>query len=286
MDKASVLWVKDTDTAYEHDSVVAVQYDTGRWELDMDPIHNIPILGNGHVQLMDKMPRLYPMDWAVITAARHSVRGALKTPKADARLIQLMYNQDHSSPFEQAVFQFEVDVPVIVWWHIVRHRTARLNLESGRFRELRNKFYIPEVWYTQGTGKGKQQAGTQLNDIDSKELSRKLKARVEQGWEDYQHALRLGVVRDQARYFLNFGNIYYQGVWQMDANNLMKFLSKRTASDAQTETQEFGRALETIFAAEMPLTYRFFKRKRRAMQKMTADLESMKIVEEEDGIEV
>lgn len=251
--------------------------ENGAQVLSLAPIRTLSVLDKGVVELYDTLPRLYPMDWAVVLAARHSVRGALKTQKADTRLLQMMLNQDHSSPFEQAVFQFRLDVPVIVYWQLLRHRTARPNLESGRFRELRKKFYVPEVWYGQGKGRNKQQAGAPLPEDLQQYLSAKLEARIEQAWDDYQEALALDVVRDQARYFLPFANVYYEGVWQIDASNLMKLLAKRNASDAQTEIQEVARALETCFAKQMPLTYKFFTRKRAAIKRMVADLEEMPV---------
>lgn len=279
LDQSMYVWLKADPRAvlrlppdYGREATIV---DPENWGITTEPLHTIPVLGNGFVELQDRMPRLMPMDWAVILAARHSVRGALKNPKADTRLIQMMLNQEHSSPFEQAVFQFRLDLPVIVYWQLLRHRTARPNLESGRFRELRKKFYVPDVWYGQGRGRNKQQAGVALEPEVSFYLRKKLEARIEQGWADYQEALNLGVVRDQARYFLHFANVYYEGVWQIDANNFMKMLAKRNDDAAQTEIQEVARAMEGIFAKEMPLTYRFFCRKRKAIKQMVADLEAM-----------
>lgn len=238
------------------------------------PIHSIEVLGNGRVDLVDTMPREQYMDLRVIEAARFSTKGSLKTVTADRALLKYMMGHGHTSPFEHAKFTFVLDLPVIVWWQLVRHRMANLNMESGRFRPLRNKFYIPQVWFGQGTGREKQQAGAPLPANDQYWATRIMEETIQSGWRNYETALAMGMVRDQARFFLPFANVYYAAMWTIDAHNLMGLLAKRTDSAAQTEIQEVATAMERIFAAEMPWTYGFFTRKRTMIAKMAQEWEA------------
>jgi len=106
-------------------------------------------------------------DWTPVKAARQSYGAtALKGEKQDTRLLNYLLSNRHSSPFEQASITFEIRMPIFVMRQFVRHRTFRLNEESGRYSEMRDDFYIPtyDEWRIQNETGNKQGSGGKLHE--------------------------------------------------------------------------------------------------------------------------
>ena len=88
-------------------------------------------------------------DADVIWAARVSTAGETTLEKVgessdrDAGLINYLARERHGSPFEHTSMTFFVSAPIFVFREFMRHRIASYNEESGRYRELRPVFYIP-----------------------------------------------------------------------------------------------------------------------------------------------
>src|SRR5574343_1963149 len=63
----------------------------------------------------------------------------------DAKLVNYLTKNRHTSPFEAMVFTFEIKAPIFVirQWH--RHRTWSYNEVSARYAELPEEFYVPAV---------------------------------------------------------------------------------------------------------------------------------------------
>lgn len=237
-------------------------------------IGEVAVLDCGHVRLVRTLPDTCCLDAWVARSARQSTAqsGARTTPERDARLIAYLLHNGHTSPFEQVVFTFELDVPLLVWWHIVRHRTARLSLESGRYHQLREEWhYMPGVWYAPDP-QHKQMSGKPL-DRDTQLRCTKL---LEQHWNEsyalYERLIEMGVSLEQARLVLPAWCVYYRGFWQIDCHNLMRFLLNRNDRAAQVETREVARAIEWLFSQVMPVTYRAYVLWRDAQRRLREQL--------------
>lgn len=111
----------------------------------------------GWVELIDVMPhpsQKVSGDLAVVNAARTSFLGHSKGEEQDKKLLFYLLRNHHTSPFEMVEFKFRIHAPVLVWWQLVRHRSANLNLQSGRYTPFKeNDFYIPrsDAWRMQST---------------------------------------------------------------------------------------------------------------------------------------
>src|SRR5689334_9701621 len=103
----------------------------------------IDVLDHGFVRLVDSMGS----DLSVVRAARVSYDAAWRAGEdqgSDARLINYLWKNHHTTPFEAVTFTFEVKAPIFVFrqWH--RHRTWSYNELSARYRELPNVWYVPD----------------------------------------------------------------------------------------------------------------------------------------------
>jgi thymidylate synthase (FAD) len=215
----------------------------------------IPVLDKGFLELQAVMGD----DLSIVNAARVSFLGESKGPERDKKLLFYLLRNRHTSPFEMVEFKWRLRAPVVVFWQLVRHRTANINMQSGRYTPFEeNDFYIPTEWRRQSASNKQASDGVIDTETDAA-LLKKLLAHYDQSYALYTEALEAGVAKEQARLFLPAFAVYYTAVWKIDAHNLMHFLSLRMAPDAQWEIRQYAAAMYPIFAAILPWTAEAFR---------------------------
>jgi thymidylate synthase (FAD) len=153
----------------------------------------IRVLDKGFVRLVEVMGD----DSMIVKAARISTGQALKTPAEDAKLINYLVKNAHTSPLEMVVFLFHIKLPIFVMRQVVRHRTARLNEYSARYSELPDDYYIPELGRIKGQGKmNKQGSEGVLSDTTKLITQCAMQEASKQAYLTYQAMLANGVSRE------------------------------------------------------------------------------------------
>ena len=212
-------------------------------------------------------------DADVIWAARVSTAGETTLEKVgesserDAGLINYLARERHGSPFEHTSMTFFVSAPIFVFREFMRHRIASYNEESGRYRELRPVFYIPNK-DRKLVQVGKTGAYTFV-DGTPEQLDVTVNAIKETcivAYDNYQKILASGVAREVARAVLPV-TLYSSMYVTMNARALMNFLSLRTSSEGshfpsypQREIEMVAEKMEKHFAELMPMTYAAFQK--------------------------
>src|ERR1700748_2537341 len=117
------------------------QYSISWKATPMKASEKISLLDFGYVRLIDWMGS----DVSVVRAARVSYDAAWRAGEdqgSDARLINYLWKNHHTTPFEAVSFTFEIKAPIFVFrqWH--RHRTWSYNELSARYRELPEEIYM------------------------------------------------------------------------------------------------------------------------------------------------
>lgn len=249
---------------------------------------SIPVLDDGHVQLIDWMPRVVPKgrtpEVAIVQSARVSTGAGIKSPKEDAALINRLYRCRHTSPFESVKFTFRIRAPMFVRTHFIRHRMANINEFSQRYAEIDDdSFYrpsrCPEQWLTDGKLRtqstiNKQASSTgdadDMVDVGCGEMRPRkdeimgLFQMAENFCDElfgcYHELIKLGVPRELARFCLP-NSTYTDFYFTMDLNNLLKFLALRNdPAHAQSETVLFAQAMETLITPLIPTVMATFLR--------------------------
>lgn len=216
----------------------------------------------GYVRLVDCLPRMVPegrgCDFVIAQRARVSTAQGLKTPEADARLIRRLYQDGHTSPFEGVSFVYELEVPGFVAQHLLRHRTAKVNVFSQRYAEVPEEltWYTPPLRVPHPTNK---QMSIPLAPEDPRraklELYRELADRHLASVVDYYHELiKAGCAREVARYCLP-NSMMTRLVFEMDLHNLIKFWRLRCAPDAQEETRLVAQAMKDLVRPLLPVVF-------------------------------
>lgn len=223
------------------------------------------VLNHGEVELVglnlnlaDLQPENGNLDLETLTldpmierAARISYGGKTRKKRDTQGLIDYLLRHEHTSPFEQVSFTFKIKAPLFVVQQLLRHRTAKLNQESGRYSVLSNRYFKPGLYREQsqynkqGSQEGDKIVQSVVEDIYVES--------VEGAYESYQGLLNAGVAREQARGVLPTST-YTTLVWQMDLHNLLHFLKLRMNDHAQFEIQEYARAIFVMISDWVPNT--------------------------------
>lgn len=208
----------------------------------------IKVLDHGFVRYIDHMGS----DARIVEAARVSYHSPSKGEEQDRKLLEYLYKNRHTSPFEMCKLTLNIKMPIFVARQYVRHRMQNLNEVSARYTELPNEFYVPEKWRKQDT-KNKQGS----IDWDScnyhENLSTELTIAYNAAYATYESLLSKGVAREMARLILPVG-IYTEMYCCWDLKNLLHFITLREDPHAQKEHQEFGKAIKAICQDLFPWT--------------------------------
>lgn len=194
-------------------------------------------------------------------------------------LINFLYRENHTSPFEHGSFTFFVETPIFVTREYQRHRTWSYNETSGRYKILEPRFYIPnrERPLVQ-TGKVGAYIHTSGSDEQYNLMAAVQKNAVETSWHAYQTQLQAGIAKEVARNILPL-NIMTQFYATANPLNVLKFMILRSEENALYEIRKVSQIEEAMFKATMPLTYAAFDRQRDFWRKVKRLVELVDIDE-------
>lgn len=201
--------------------------------------------------------RVFGCDLDVVRAARVSYDGdkVVRLPSVDRKLLRYLLEHRHTSPFEQVALVFEIRAPLYVVQQLLRHRTAKVNQQSGRYTELDCDVELVDAaeWRAQSTT-NKQGSGDVLalevgDGLSALEYEASLAA-----VRAYHAMIAQGVAREQARRVLP-ASTYTRLVWQCDLHNLLHFLGLRLAPGAQLEMRRLAVQMAEAVARHFPWTW-------------------------------
>lgn len=216
----------------------------------------IPVLDHGFVRYIDHMGT----DTRIVEAARISYRAPSKGADADQRLLEYLWKNKHTSPFEMVKLTLNIKMPIFVMRQYVRHRMQNLNEVSARYTELPEEFYIPETWRVQAAGNKQCSVQDEAKPIQwHADLTQAVHAHSAESYRLYKEMIAGGVAREMARMVLPV-NIYTEIYACWDLKNLMHFITLRDDAHAQAEIQEYGKAIKAITRKLFPGTIQAFEK--------------------------
>ena len=223
-------------------------------EEELGRIHKVH--EHGEVELVDYLGD----DRAVARAARTSYqRNEGKNEESDRKLINRLWKDRHTSPFEMVALTFRIRLPIFVMRQHVRHRTASLNEWSFRYTECPDMFYVPSGDDVRGQhSTNKQMSGPALGQEASAEARELIDSANMESYRIYKKLLDLGVAREQARVVLPV-SAYTQIIWNIDMRNLLRYFSLRLAPDAQKEIRDYAEVMAGIVKKGWPMIWEAFE---------------------------
>jgi thymidylate synthase (FAD) len=216
----------------------------------------IDLLDHGFVRLVDHMGG----DLSISRAARVSYDAAWRAgedEKSDARLINYLWKNKHTTPFESVAFTFEVKAPVFVFrqWH--RHRTQSYNELSARYRELPEEFYLPRPEDIGVQSKTSKQARdiVELSEFERKTRQDQIDLAdqcMRSSFNTYKLLLECGWPKELARSVLPVAT-YSHMFATVNLLNLFRFLTLRHHGHAQMEIRVYAEAMIELIKPIVPV---------------------------------
>jgi thymidylate synthase (FAD) len=214
------------------------------------------------VQLIDVMGD----QRSIVRAARVSTKGKdSANSNADLGLLGYLYREGHGVPFESTVMQFYIEAPIFVTRQILKHRISSINEESGRYKELEGKFYVPgpsrKVKQVGKTGHYNFVADAGLNSKARAWIS--LASRV--SWFSYRTMIRAGISKEVARMVLPV-NLYSSLYLTINLRSALNFVALRVdwgadavkPSKPQAEIEEVALQIGAAIANQYPDVWEAF----------------------------
>jgi thymidylate synthase (FAD) len=161
---------------------------------------------------------------------------------------------NHTSPLEMIEFKFHIKLPIFVARQWIRHRTANVNEMSGRYSEMPEEFYVPEVENVRTQSNINTQGSEGTVDADeAKAIIDTFTTECEGAFKLYRDFLDKGLVREQARMVIPLAT-YTEWYWKIDLHNLLHFLNLRCDSHAQQEIRVYADAILELISPIVPWT--------------------------------
>lgn len=243
----------------------------------------INCLDKGFVRLVDFMGD----DSSIVQAARVSYGEGTKTINEDRGLIRYLLRHKHTTPFEMVEFKFHIKLPIFIARQWIRHRTANVNEYSGRYSEMKDEFYLPDISQIrhQSTLNKQGRADEVLDPDTSQEIIDKMQYIQKDLYNNYKEFLDEGLAREIARINLPLSN-YTEWYWKIDLHNLFHFLRLRIDSHAQYEIRVYGEAMAEIIKEIVPLAWEAFEDYHlKSMYFSKMELEALKLIIKGEKVE-
>lgn len=224
----------------------------------------VNVLDHGYIRLVDVMGN----DLSIVRSARVSHNAdwrAGKGEKSDERLLNYLWSNHHTTPFECCTLTIEVQAPILVFrqWH--RHRTQSYNEMSARYTELPELFYLPDhnmIGKQSTTNKqGRQFDLTREELLDRKYQVELVQHQNERAFALYRDLIRQGWPKELARSHLPVST-YSRMFATMNLLNAFRFLTLRMDPHAQYEIRVYAEALFALLQEtdRFPVTLAAFRR--------------------------
>lgn len=220
----------------------------------------------GYCEALDYMGS----DLTIVNSARVSFDVKhTEMSERDEKLINYLYKNKHTSPFEHCVVKFECNVPLFVARQHMRHRTWSFNEVSRRYTEVNLEFYLPQEFRPQAESNRQASVhdGELINPIIEitggtnqdwpTKASEALRSHTRKSVKLYNQLLDRGVCREQARMVLP-QNMYCRYVATANLHNILKFISLRDKPEAQWEIRRLAQHMGKVVSELYPVAWAAF----------------------------
>lgn len=233
--------------------VEAARMSTNKGFLGWDPHLRCKVCG---VVKLVGAPTLCMMEHEEFTGREHE----WEQIPGDKNLLETLWSEGHTSPFEMCELHLEVQVPLLVarQWH--RHRTQSYNELSGRYTQMPEIHYLPAVGRIQKQSKSNKQGSAEVLDpAEAKKIIEQFGDEQDGIYDNYEKLIEGGVANELARLNTPLSR-YTRFRAKTDLLNWFRFLDKRMRPGAQWETQQYANVIGYSIVADLwPRAWRLFQ---------------------------
>ena len=222
----------------------------------MEKGFTINVLDHGFVKYVNSMGE----DKDIIEAARMSTNKGFQSWDKDIFLLDYLYRNKHTSPFEMLEVIVDMQAPIFCLREIMRHRVFSFNEASSRYSKMSNLHYVPSEDRIKKQSK-KNNQGSSDEGFDEGFINKFIEEVMyeqELVYVEYSKNIDAGVAREIAR--INAPVSRYSKVRaKVDLRNMLHFLNLRMRENAQWETVQFANAIAVIVKELFPKSYELFE---------------------------
>ena len=174
------------------------------------------------------------------------------------KLIEMLWNDGHETPFEKGSVHFLVTCDIASHIHLLKHRIASINAESARYKELKeDKYYIPQDWNNENS--------ISIDWMDKLEdYTKQGNTLYHQCLEDLTPILGRKRAKESARFFKTYNSEITSDVL-FNMRSFANFIKLRNNEHAQLEirmiAQQMWDLVEAIESKPFSETLRVIKNK-------------------------
>lgn len=219
-------------------------------------VKEIEFLGHGKAALLEIMGS----DASIVEAARVSYGKGTKKVSDDRGLLRYLVRHRHTSPLEMAEVKFYLKIPIFVARQLVRHRTANLNEASGRYSELLDEFYLPEIDQCGPQSAINNQGRAELvNEIAALHGRQNIEHSQEHAYDVYDSLLHVTNMSKEISRIVLPVSIFTEMYWKCDLHNFFHFLKLRLDPHAQYEIRVMAQAMYDLMKTHFPIATEAFE---------------------------
>lgn len=181
-----------------------------------------------------------------------------KGQRRDLGMLEYLYSNRHSTPFEMGDIVVEVKAPIEVFrqWH--RHRTQSYNEFSARYSRMPDEHYVPELSRIKyQASANKQSSAGPLPPEQARAVAGLIQQEQMLVYKDYEAFLEMGVAKEVARINTPVSR-YSKMRAKANVRNWLAFLNLRMDLHAQEEIRAYANAVAAIVKALFPRTFDLF----------------------------
>jgi thymidylate synthase (FAD) len=202
----------------------------------------------------------FAADMPVIHDPACEDRGSAQdAPRGDLGLLEFLYKNQHSTPFEMCELAFEIQAPIMVFRELFRHRVLSINEFSARYSQMPNIHYLPELerFQKQSTF-NKQGSAEPLPPDIARAIRGEFEAQQLDVYVDYdENVNEFGLAKEVARLNTPVSR-YSKARVKTNLRNWFGILNLRKRPNAQWEIQQFMGPISSIIGQAFPRSYALF----------------------------
>lgn len=200
-------------------------------------------------------------DASVVRAARVSFAGDSKEFDVikDAKLINYLAKNGHTSPFNHTFITVKVKAPVFCSRQLVKHKFMPWNEESRRYINTEPEFYFPDVY--RGVAESVKQGSSDedVSDVtipyvyDNCSVKSAVVYHAQESLSLYNNLIEAGVCNEQARMVLP-QNMMVNWYWSGTLGAFTDMLNLRLDPHTQKESQDVAKQIKDVVEKLFPIS--------------------------------
>lgn len=208
--------------------------------------------------LITSLKKLTAQEEYIVESARTSYAAENKSDEDNLRILKYLIKNRHEVPLEHIIFTFDLELPMAIAVHFLKHRIASHSQQSRRYDNDNWDFYIPDL--RMQDVKNKQKSSKYLRDTNlelADTLEEKIVSHYHNSLQLYAELIENGIAKEHARFVIPTSHMSRMRL-TINARSMLNLIKLRTSEHAQYETRLLAEQMATVFKFYLPNVYEVY----------------------------